>query len=153
MKLLIVDDELDLCCLLKEHFEEHFDGEVLTATTPREALRLLEQLQPDGMLLDINLRSRLNGFEVLSRASEISPATKVIMGYRRQRFRERRTSADARRGGLHHQTIHGGVSRRNGGQQNSHAFDVRVRLRPAYDRTRYEVKAEEVGRIDATAKQ
>jgi len=79
MKLLIVDDELDLCRLLKEHFEEHFDGQVFTATTPSEALRLLEQLQPDGMLLDINLRSRLNGFDVLSRASEISPATKVIM--------------------------------------------------------------------------
>jgi DNA-binding response OmpR family regulator len=79
MKLLIVDDELDLCRLLKEHFEEHFDGEVFRATTPREALRLLEQLQPDGMLLDINLRSRLNGFDVLSRASELSPATKVIM--------------------------------------------------------------------------
>src|SRR5438552_10789681 len=144
MKLLIVDDELDLCCLLKEHFEEHFDGEVLTATTPREALRLLEQLQPDGMLLDINLRSRLNGFDVLSRASEISPATKVIMVTGANDF-ERRKSADARRGGLHHQTIHGGVSRRNGGQQNSHAFDVRVRLRSAYDRGRYEVKAEEVG--------
>ena len=79
MKLLIVDDELDLCRLLKEHFEEHFDGEVFRATTPREALRLLEQLQPEGMLLDINLRSRLNGFDVLSRASELSPATKVIM--------------------------------------------------------------------------
>jgi two-component system, response regulator YesN len=79
MKLLIVDDELDLCRLLKEHFEEHFDGEVFRATTPREALRSLEQLQPDGMLLDINLRSRLNGFDVLSRASELSAATKVIM--------------------------------------------------------------------------
>jgi len=44
-----------------------------------EALRLLEQLQPEGMLLDINLRSRLNGFDVLARATEISPATKVIM--------------------------------------------------------------------------
>jgi two-component system, response regulator YesN len=79
MKLLIVDDEVDLCCLLREHFEEHFDGEIFTATTPSEALRLLEQLQPEGMLLDINLRSRLNGFDVLSRAIEISPGTKVIM--------------------------------------------------------------------------
>ena len=85
MKLLIVDDELDLCCLLKEHFEEHFDGEVFTATTPREALRLLEQLQPEGMLLDINLRSRLNGFDVLSgraksvrrRKSSWSPAPTI----------------------------------------------------------------------------
>jgi DNA-binding response OmpR family regulator len=79
MKLLIVDDEVDLCVLLQEHFEEHFQGEVFTATTPAEALRLLEQLQPEGMLLDINLRSKLDGFDVLSRAAEISPATKVIM--------------------------------------------------------------------------
>ena len=79
MKLLIVDDELDLCSLLQEHFEEHFDGKIFTATTPGEALRLLEELQPEGMLLDINLRSRLNGFDVLARATEISPGTKVIM--------------------------------------------------------------------------
>jgi DNA-binding NtrC family response regulator len=79
MKLLIVDDEMDLCCLLKEHLEDRFEGEVFTATTPGEALRLLEQLQPEGMLLDINLRSRLDGFDVLSRAAEISPSTKVIM--------------------------------------------------------------------------
>ena len=79
MKLLIVDDEVDLCSLLQEHFEQHFDGDVFTVTTPGEALRLLEQLKPDGMLLDINLRSRLSGFDVLARASEISPATKVIM--------------------------------------------------------------------------
>jgi DNA-binding NtrC family response regulator len=79
MKLLIVDDELDLCRLLQEHFADRFDGEVFTATTPGEALRLLEQLQPEGMLLDINLRSRLNGFDVLARAADISPATKTIM--------------------------------------------------------------------------
>ncbi len=79
MKLLIVDDELDLCSLLKEHFEDRFDGEVFTATTPGEALRLLEKLQPEGMLLDINLRSRLDGFDVLARATDISPGTKVIM--------------------------------------------------------------------------
>ena len=79
MKLLIVDDEVELCGLLREHFEDHFDGEVFTATTPGEALRLLEELQPEGMLLDINLRSRLSGFDVLARASDLSPATKVIM--------------------------------------------------------------------------
>ena len=79
MKLLIVDDEFDLCCLLKEHFEEHFDSEVFTATTPAEALRLLEKVQPEGMLLDINLRARLNGFDVLARTAELSPETKVIM--------------------------------------------------------------------------
>lgn len=79
MKILIVDDEPDLCDLLRRHFEERFEGEVFTANTPSEALRLLKELQPDGMLLDINLRARLTGFDVLERATEISPATKIIM--------------------------------------------------------------------------
>ena len=79
MKLLIVDDDPDLCAMLQEHFEEYFDGDVFTATTPGEALRLLEELQPEGMLLDINLRSKLSGFDILARASQISSATKVIM--------------------------------------------------------------------------
>lgn len=79
MKLLIVDDEADLCHMLQEHFEERFDGEVFSANTPGEALRLLEELQPDGMLLDVNLKSRLTGFDVLARVAEISPTTKVIM--------------------------------------------------------------------------
>ena len=79
MKILIVDDEPDLCDLLRRHFEERFEGEVVTANTPSEALRLLKELQPDGMLLDINLRARLTGFDVLERAAEISPATKIIM--------------------------------------------------------------------------
>jgi DNA-binding NtrC family response regulator len=79
MKLLVVDDEADLCEMLREHFEGRFDCDVFTATTATEALDLLGTLLPEGMLLDVNLNSRLTGFDVLSRAREISPATKVIM--------------------------------------------------------------------------
>ena len=79
MKLLIVDDDPDLCRMLAEHFEEHFETEVFTATAPGEALRLLEELKPEGMLLDLNLRARLTGFDILARLKQISPATKVIM--------------------------------------------------------------------------
>jgi DNA-binding NtrC family response regulator len=79
MKLLIVDDEPDLCRLMAEHFEEHFDAEIFTANTPGEALRLLEELQPEGILLDINLRSRLTGLDILARVAGISPGTKAIM--------------------------------------------------------------------------
>src|SRR5262245_30418473 len=79
MKLLVVDDELDLCQMLQEHFEERFDCDVFTATTASEALELLEALVPEGMLLDVNLGTRLNGFDVLSRARQLSPSTKVIM--------------------------------------------------------------------------
>ena len=137
MKLLIVDDELDLCCLLKEHFEEHFDGDVFTATTPGEALRLLEQLQPDGMLLDINLRSRLNGFDILSRASDISPATKVIMVTGANDFES--VEKALMLGAVDYITKPFTVEylEETVGQQNSHAFDVRLRRRSPYDRGRY----------------
>ena len=79
MKLLVVDDEVDLCEMLQEHFEDRFECKVLTAHTAREALQLLETEQPEGMLLDVNLGTRLSGFDVLARSREISPATKVIM--------------------------------------------------------------------------
>jgi DNA-binding response OmpR family regulator len=79
MKLLIVDDEAALCEMLQEHFERRFECEVFTVTTPGEALTQLESLQPEGMLLDVQLKSRLNGFDVLARARQISPGTKVIM--------------------------------------------------------------------------
>jgi DNA-binding response OmpR family regulator len=79
MKLLIVDDEAALCKMLQEHFEKHFECEVFTANTPGDALELLEEESPEGMLLDVNLKSRLTGFDVLARAREISPGTKVIM--------------------------------------------------------------------------
>lgn len=70
MKLLIVDDESALCKMLQEHFEEHFECEVFTANTPGDALELLEKESPEGMLLDVNLKSRLTGFDVLARAPD-----------------------------------------------------------------------------------
>jgi DNA-binding response OmpR family regulator len=79
MKLLIVDDDAALCEMLEEHFEKKFDCKVLIANTSREALQCLETEQPDGMLLDVNLGTRSNGFDVLARVQQISPATKVIM--------------------------------------------------------------------------
>jgi DNA-binding response OmpR family regulator len=79
MRLLIVEDDTALCELLQEHFAKKFDCKVLTAATAREALQLLEAEQPEGMLLDINLGTRLSGFDVLARTPEISPGTKVII--------------------------------------------------------------------------
>src|SRR5689334_21390465 len=79
MKLLIVDDDEDLCEMLKQHFKKKFDCDVLVRHNPREALELLESDRPEGMLLDVNLKSRLNGFDVLARARDVSPGTKVIM--------------------------------------------------------------------------
>ncbi len=79
MKLLVVDDEAAICEMLKEYFEECMSCRVLTATSPSSALFLLEKEQPEGMLLDLNFRSKLNGFDILKKAAAISPSTKVIM--------------------------------------------------------------------------
>ena len=57
-----------ICAMLEEFFEDSLDGEVLTATTASEALMLLKKEQPEGMLLDIHLGSRLDGFDILSHA-------------------------------------------------------------------------------------
>ena len=40
---------------------------------------LLKKEQPEGMLLDIHLGSRLDGFDILSRTQVLSRCTKVIM--------------------------------------------------------------------------
>jgi len=79
MKLLIVDDDAELCAMLEEFFEEVLDSDIFAATTASDALALLEDEQPDGMLLDVNLRSRISGFDILSRARAVSPSTKVVM--------------------------------------------------------------------------
>src|SRR4051812_2026555 len=79
MKLLIVDDDLDLCEMLQDLFKKRFDCEVISANTPREAFEILGAQQPEGMLLDVNMKSRLTGFDVLARSHELSPGTKVIM--------------------------------------------------------------------------
>jgi DNA-binding NtrC family response regulator len=79
MKLLIVDDEIKICEMLQEYFEDHLVCEIVTATTVSEALSLLASEQPEGMLLDLNLKSKLGGFEILKRVKAISPWTKVIM--------------------------------------------------------------------------
>ncbi len=79
MKLLIVDDEVKICEMLQEWFEDHLVCDIVTATTASEALDLLVSEQPEGMLLDLNLKSKLGGFEILKRVKAVSPLTKVIM--------------------------------------------------------------------------
>lgn len=67
LKLLIVDDEQLALNALKRTFKP-FSAEVeLTVTTsPVDALLLLAELRPDGMLIDINMPD-LDGFEVCRR--------------------------------------------------------------------------------------
>ena len=78
-KLLIVDDEVEICEFLREYFESKSKCKILTATNPKEALKLIQSEKPDGILLDIQLHSATGGMEILEKVPQISSGTKVIM--------------------------------------------------------------------------
>ena len=75
-RLLIIDDDEKLNLLLTEYLGE-MGFEVLSAVLPEEGLQLLEQENPDLVILDVML-PKMDGFEVCRkiRQSSIVP---VIM--------------------------------------------------------------------------
>ena len=76
-RMLIVDDERDICELLKEFFEGKGFA-VLSAFSGEEALGKLQESEADIVLLDILLPG-LSGIEVLKRIKEQRPKVRVIM--------------------------------------------------------------------------
>lgn len=76
-KMLVVDDEIEICDFLKTFFEDR-SYKVLTALDGETALRVIEQEKPSIVLLDIKMPG-LDGMEVLKRIKTFHPATKVIM--------------------------------------------------------------------------
>ena len=77
MKLLIVDDEVEICDFLKSFFEER-NYEVKTASSGQAALNLVEQFKPQIILLDIKMPG-MDGIQVLGTLKKKFPRTKVIM--------------------------------------------------------------------------
>ena len=59
--ILIIDDDEKLNILLKNYLKD-FGFQIITATRPREGLRLLEKHEPDLVILDIML-PEMDGFE------------------------------------------------------------------------------------------
>ena len=53
-KVLIIDDEKDLCLLLKEYFQNK-NYEVTTASTLSDCKAIIDQVHPDILFLDNNL--------------------------------------------------------------------------------------------------
>jgi DNA-binding response OmpR family regulator len=64
MRLLIIDDENDLCLLMKTYFIRR-GFEVKSATTLTEGLELLYQFKPTHLFLDYNLPDGL-GWDSIS---------------------------------------------------------------------------------------
>src|SRR3989338_3880288 len=77
MRLLIVDDEVEICDFLKSFFEER-NYEVKTASSGQAALAAVEQFKPQVILLDIKMPV-MDGIQVLGEVKKKYPRTKVIM--------------------------------------------------------------------------
>lgn len=76
-KMLVVDDEMEICEFLKSFFEER-DFDVSTAYSGEEAVRTAQEVCPDVVLLDIHLPG-MDGLSVLEQIKKISARSKVIM--------------------------------------------------------------------------
>ena len=76
-KLLVVDDEIEICEFLKAFFEDR-DFEVRTALSGEEALRAVEKVKPHIVLLDIHMPG-MDGMNVLKELKSRDPKLKVIM--------------------------------------------------------------------------
>ena len=77
MKLLIVDDEVEICDFLKSFFEER-NYEVKTASSGQAALGVVDQFKPHVVLLDIKMPG-MDGIQVLGEIKKKHPRVKVIM--------------------------------------------------------------------------
>lgn len=76
-KMLVVDDEVEICDFLKTFFEER-NYKVFTALNGESAIRMVDQERPAVVLLDIKMPG-LDGIEVLKQIKAVRPETKVIM--------------------------------------------------------------------------
>ena len=76
-KLLIVDDEEDIREFAKNFFLKR-KIEVLTASSGKEALAIVEKEKPDLILLDVRM-DEMTGVEVLKKLRENKIDTRVIM--------------------------------------------------------------------------
>lgn len=76
-KILIVDDEVANVKLLKRLLAKAGYSEVFSTMDSREALPLYAQIEPDLVLLDLNM-PHPDGFEILEQLKEITPADSYV---------------------------------------------------------------------------
>ena len=76
-KLLIVDDEKDICDFVKNFFQER-GYEVTTSLSGEDALEILKKNKPDLILLDIKMKG-MDGIATLKHLKDIDRDLKVIM--------------------------------------------------------------------------
>lgn len=76
-KILIIDDDKDLCFVLKRFLSKH-GFEVIEATSGKAALEILESVEPDLILCDFRLED-MSGSSILKKIKEKNPSVPVII--------------------------------------------------------------------------
>ena len=77
VKLLVVDDEIEICDFVKSFFKER-NFEVVTAYNGEEALALVEVQNPDIIILDIRMPV-MDGMQTLKEIHKRNKDCKVLM--------------------------------------------------------------------------
>ncbi len=77
-RILVVDDEADICTYLKDtlEYESH---KVDVAKTGDEAIEKLDQSSFDAVLIDIRLETQTSGVDVIKRCRELTSRPSIIV--------------------------------------------------------------------------
>jgi two-component system response regulator (stage 0 sporulation protein F) len=76
-KLLVVDDENDICDFVKTFFKDR-GFHVFTALSGEDALATIKKDRPDMVLLDIKMKG-MDGLAALKHIKELDKSIKIIM--------------------------------------------------------------------------
>jgi len=89
-KILLVDDEESIHILYREELEE-LGYEVHSAMSGEEALKILPTLNPNLVILDIQMPG-MNGIDVLRKIKEQDPKLPVILSSAYQEYKQNLSS-------------------------------------------------------------
>lgn len=78
IKLLLVEDDEDLCYIIKSSFQYMLGGyEVVTATNGEEGLEMYRRQHPDIIVADVDM-PLMNGFEMVARIRELDGNVPIL---------------------------------------------------------------------------
>ena len=77
-KLLILDDEKDICSFVKLLFRKR-GFLVYSALSGKSALEAIKKRKPNIMLIDIHLKKGMDGMEVLRKTRSLLPDCRCVM--------------------------------------------------------------------------
>src|SRR5215467_4921424 len=76
-KVLVVDDEVDYCMIMKEYFQSR-KYDVCLAYTLQDGLKMIHEFHPDFLLLDNNLPDG-KGWEYVDKIAGDEPGLKIFL--------------------------------------------------------------------------